>query len=618
VAARRLVSDAAVLGRSGEVTILAGMHELAPEQIAEAMAELVTRQILDNVGGRYSFVHDKLREAAFDDIAEPDRAATHLRAAQALERLSPDADPFQLASLYRAAGRSQKAYEFSVLAGERALHAGAFREARTHLQMALAISEAHSGALPELGSQERGRLRRVLGEALVVSGDLTQGIHMLYHACQELGLPTPARTRVGWFILTLREVLRWILAVGWLRRWLLRSDEKQRALWIMGSDVHRLVSMAYLFLVRPLECVGALILSGRLAEEARADGQRAAAYSFMAGLCGLLGLRRLQTRLFTTARAAAEESQEVLPLLWHAGSEAIFYRYVNADWEGLQQCTAPALAVADENHLIYDRHPVEFAVAMGEFEQGKLGDAEARFERIYARADTLGHQQYIISARGALVICDLYAGRFEKIVDASEGTLALHADEKSVDRFIVLTCLAAAKLRLGDSSGANDVATRAWSLVDAGAQLEGRPLAVRALFDFGDVLGVLWHEALIRREAPGLVAQRALKVHRKLVRLARRYRYVQPGAALLEARLCAVRGQLQKSQKLLLRACGAATALRMPAFEAFAHFELARLSILPDVERLANVERAVELFDRMGYAWHLDRALALKQHLLDV
>ena len=614
-AGRALAFRAAILGRSGEVAVLAGMGDMPPEQLGEPIAELMARQVLDVTAGRYSFAHDKIREGAFEQVAEADRPAIHLRAAQAIERLSSDPDPFQLASLYRLAGRADKAYQYAHLAGTRALEAGAFRDARVHLQTALAIAESQSGALPEMQGHERGHLRRLLGEALIASGDLRQGIDTLHRACEELGLPAPARTRAGWLALTLREVLRWALAAGWLRGRLRVTDEKQRALWIAGSNMHRNVSMAHLFLVQPLECLGALFLSGRLAEEAEADGPRAATRSFAAGVCGLVGLRRLQARLFATARVAAEATQEVLPLLWQAGSEAIFYRYANADWEGIERCTAPALARADENHLIYDRHPVEFAVGMGKFEQGKLAEAKASFERIYARAETLGHQQYVVSARGALVLCDLYAGRFQKIVDAYESVVALHTGDKNVDLFIVLTCVAAAKLRLGDSAGAHEVAGRAWALVEAGAQLEGRPLAVRALYDLSDVLAILWQEASVRREPAGLLAKRTTRVRRKLVRLARRYRYVQPGAILLEARLRAGRGQADDSKTLLVGACDTALALDMPPFEAFARFELARLAVLPDEERLANVRRAVELFDRMGYAWHLDHALALERHI---
>jgi hypothetical protein len=53
----------------------------------------------------------------------------------------------------------------------------------------------------------------------------------------------------------------------------------------------------------------------------------------------------------------------------------------------------------------------------------------------------------------------------------------------------------------------------------------------------------------------------------------------------------------------------------MLPFEAFARFELARSPVLADEQRLAHVTRAVDLFERMGCAWHLDHALALERHI---
>ena len=612
--AQGLACRAAVLGRSGETAVLGSMTD-HPEKLAETLAELVARQVLDVTGGRYSFVHDKIREGALEQIADADRPALQLRAAEAVERMSEDPDPFELASLYRSAGRADKAYRFAQLAATRALEAGAFREARIHLQTALGIAESQSGAVPELEQGQRGRLRLQLGEALVISGDLQQGIDTLHRACQELGLPVPAVTRIGWVALACREILRWWLAAAWTGRWLRVTDEKERALWIAGSDLHRLVSMAYLFLVQPLECLGALFLSGRLAEEAQADGLRALTRSFTAGICGLVGLRRLQERLFATARTAARATDEVLPLLWQAGSEAMFYHHTRADWAAIERCTTPALARAGANHLIYDRHPVEFAAAMGEFEQGKLAEAEARYAGIFARAETLGHQQYVVSARGALVLCDLYAGRLQRVVERSQIVIQEHTGDKDVDLFIVLTCVASAKLRLGDSAGANETARRAWALVQAGAQLEGRPMAVRVLFDLADVVTALWQESLIRRQPSDRLAKTGRRILRRLVRLARRYHYLRPGALLVEARTRGLHGQAENCRKLLEHACDEAVTLRMRPFEAFARFELARSPVLPDEQRLDHVTRAVDLFEQMGCAWHLDHALALERHI---
>jgi len=101
-------------------------------------------------------------------------------------------------------------------------------------------------------------------------------------------------------------------------------------------------------------------------------------------------------------------------------------------------------------------------------------------------------------------------------------------------------------------------------------------------------------------------------VHRKLARLARRRRHVQPCALLLEAHLHEVEGRADVAAKTLRRVCEVAAALHTPPFEAFACFDLARQGALATDVRRRNIERAIELFDRMGYAWHLERARLLE------
>ena len=119
----------------------------------------------------------------------------------------------------------------------------------------------------------------------------------------------------------------------------------------------------------------------------------------------------------------------------------------------------------------------------------------------------------------------------------------------------------------------------------------------------------------MQNRPPGRLAKRAVAIHRKLARQARRRQHVVPGALLLEARLRDTRGQTSKAETTLRRACQSAIDLKMPPFEALARFDLARMPSLSDEERRTNIERAIDLFERMGYRWHLERALALEQQI---
>jgi len=122
----------------------------------------------------------------------------------------------------------------------------------------------------------------------------------------------------------------------------------------------------------------------------------------------------------------------------------------------------------------------------------------------------------------------------------------------------------------------------------------------------------LWREALVQHRPPERrLVRRAKAAHRKLAGLARRRRHVEPGALLLEAHLQTVRGRADSATKTLERVCEVSAALRTAPFEAFARLELARQGALAGEVRRRHIERAIELFDRMGFAWHLERARTL-------
>jgi eukaryotic-like serine/threonine-protein kinase len=83
--ARALAEAAAVLGREVDTSLLARVSGHA-DGGASAAAELLRRQVLEAAGaGSLRFLHDKLREVAYDRIEPARRRALHQEAAHALE-----------------------------------------------------------------------------------------------------------------------------------------------------------------------------------------------------------------------------------------------------------------------------------------------------------------------------------------------------------------------------------------------------------------------------------------------------------------------------------------------------------------------------------------------------
>jgi serine/threonine protein kinase len=108
--ARRLLTAAAVLGRTFELEVCRRIAELSEAQAFEAERELSARQIIAGAAhGALRFDHDKIREVIYTELAPEDRLRLHRAAAEALE---PGADPAgpARAEQHRASGGDAERY----------------------------------------------------------------------------------------------------------------------------------------------------------------------------------------------------------------------------------------------------------------------------------------------------------------------------------------------------------------------------------------------------------------------------------------------------------------------------------------------------------------------------
>ncbi len=77
-AARRLLDDAAVVGSDGRVDVLVALAGARGETLDEtALDELVTRELLAEDAGSWSFRSELVREVAYDTLTKADRARRH-------------------------------------------------------------------------------------------------------------------------------------------------------------------------------------------------------------------------------------------------------------------------------------------------------------------------------------------------------------------------------------------------------------------------------------------------------------------------------------------------------------------------------------------------------------
>jgi eukaryotic-like serine/threonine-protein kinase len=163
---RRVLAGAAVLGRNFDLSLVAAITGVSPEELAAPLAEAAATGILSNLPGalgRASFSHALFRESLYKGMSQPQRGTLHGRAGEALEKLhAADPDPHlaELAHHFSQApeAASAKALDYATRAGDRAMSLLAYEEAIEHYGRALETSR-------------RGDDQRLECELLLRSGD---------------------------------------------------------------------------------------------------------------------------------------------------------------------------------------------------------------------------------------------------------------------------------------------------------------------------------------------------------------------------------------------------------------------------------------------------------------
>jgi len=110
--ARRLAETAAIMGAEFTFEELAAVAGTGEEQLVSALDELWRRRIVAEVGARYDFTHDKLREVAAAGVSAPRRRQIHSDVADGLAAVhGADRVSGRVAPHLRAAGRPAEAIE---------------------------------------------------------------------------------------------------------------------------------------------------------------------------------------------------------------------------------------------------------------------------------------------------------------------------------------------------------------------------------------------------------------------------------------------------------------------------------------------------------------------------
>ncbi len=204
---RRLVQDAAVLGKTFTRAALTALSHLEERDLEPLLAALVAKEVLSVQAdprsperGQYGFLQDLVRTVAYETVSKRDRKDRHLRVAAYLEqawgdeeeeivevvashlmeayRMAPDADDAR--DIRERAGR------MLVRAAERAAGLAAAEEAETYFRQAAEIADS---------ALERAELTERLGQMSTLRGHMDDATSSFEHATalfEEAGQPHAA------------------------------------------------------------------------------------------------------------------------------------------------------------------------------------------------------------------------------------------------------------------------------------------------------------------------------------------------------------------------------------------------------------------------------------------
>jgi predicted ATPase len=187
---RQVVRVAAVVGRSVEHRLLAGVAGVEESQLTLALREAIDHHLLvpraDGIA--YAFRHALLREAIYDDTLLGERLRLHRAIAESLEA-HPEyavAEPAaELAYHWLAAGERSAALQASVQAASEAAGMRAYREAAAHMERALELWDRVPSPEEVVGCDRVDLLLRA-SELAQWAGDATRGLALAEQAVDHL------------------------------------------------------------------------------------------------------------------------------------------------------------------------------------------------------------------------------------------------------------------------------------------------------------------------------------------------------------------------------------------------------------------------------------------------
>jgi DNA-binding CsgD family transcriptional regulator len=164
--AQSVARAGAVLGRSFNETVLAGIMNAPVDSLDDAIQELIDHDVLDRLDARgtFDFRHQLLRDALYRSVPSGDRRRFHARAAEFGATLE-GASEIHASVHYERAGQTDEAFRTALAAGKQAMKLASHREAFELIRRAVdnmpsTLSDAEKAGVLLLASEASANVDR--------------------------------------------------------------------------------------------------------------------------------------------------------------------------------------------------------------------------------------------------------------------------------------------------------------------------------------------------------------------------------------------------------------------------------------------------------------------------
>lgn len=378
--AHALMRHAAAYGRRIDLPLLSQLA--SPEEVEEALRAADTAAVLEADGEGWRFRHDKLRDELLAALEINEKRRVHRAVAAAVEAAHPD-DPGQLAilaHLYTEAEDGARAAHFAERAGIQALREGAYHQAVSLFEGALAH---HTKELGEDALARRGELEALFTEAHYRLGDLEESRRHAESALALFGDPMP-RSRIEWARSVVREVTTRLVQT--LRTESARAPSDHELTRIgREARLHSIVSESYLYALDAFK-LGLAVL--RLANRCAAAGPSpllARSHVALGIMLSTTPASRFADRLFRQGMEMVQQTGSRREKAWVVRTAAVF-DISCARWETARARVEEAIVDASEDgdrRLVEEGHSM---LGMTEFYQGRYPEGLARWTKAHELA----------------------------------------------------------------------------------------------------------------------------------------------------------------------------------------------------------------------------------------